>query len=66
MNTAIDRKQSAGDVLITCCKNNECVALLVQARALAEEKKATVNTVHVSEVVFCSKLLLKAVDNYVI
>lgn len=59
MSMAIDGKQSAGYILITCCENKECVALLVQVEALAEGKRATVNTVRVSEVIFHSKYYTK-------
>ena len=59
MSTAIDGKQSAGYVLITCCENKDSVPLLVHMRALAEEKKATVNTVRVSVMVFSSKYYSK-------
>lgn len=59
MSIVIDGKQSAGYVLITCCENKECLALLVQVGTLAEEGKATLNTVRVFGVIFRSKYYSK-------
>lgn len=53
----MDGEQSAGYVLIACCENKECLALLMQVGTLQRTKvvfQATVNTECVSGVIFNS------------
>lgn len=69
ISMAIDGEQSTGYVLITCCENEEYLALLMQVGALQRRKSGISG--HSEHYVclwgdFQFKVLLKAVDNYVI